>query len=419
MQMTQHRAWPRRFAKGAASLGALATVGVLGVSAASSTAATTATDAQASSRALKAGKCSEGYSSARDLTAKQQLLGRTPAGTLPDGVASEPDISRDSRSNRFIAYTSTATNIAAPVTPGKKNVFVVQRTGTISPNANAWQVGGTRLVSDGQAGPGDGDSFGASISGYTGANDAAKGPDKVAFLSTSTNLAPGGNPTGTSAFVTGVAGGSTERINAPGTATGVGISGDSKVIYVTTTSGLYVRDEGKLSRIVKGGGLSNPSTTLNGKQVAYQQGSKIFVANLAGGVKFVTNGVNPSADGGDPQGGPTQGFVRAIGYQSGGSTYRVAIDGKKRRIERFGKSTANSVDTNVGGSAVVFGNGAHACVEVRLLDSTRKRGGYDIPQGACPDGQGTVTDVALSSRYNYLAFTCSSGGLYLHYVGEK
>lgn len=30
-----------------------------------------------------------------------------------------------------------------------------------------------------------------------------------------------------------------------------------------------------------------------------------------------------------------------------------------------------------------------------------------------------MTDVAVSSRYNDVAFTCSTGGFFLHYVGPK
>lgn len=85
----------------------------------------------------------------------------------------------------------------------------------------------------------------------------------------------------------------------------------------------------------------------------------------------------------------------------------------------MGTSTGTSVATNVGGSAAVFGNRNRLCVEVSLLDSPHRRGGYDIPQGACPAGQGDVTDVAVSSRYDHVAFTCQGGALYLHDVGPK
>ncbi|MGE4427712.1 MAG: hypothetical protein AB7G37_14775, partial [Solirubrobacteraceae bacterium] len=104
--------------------------------------------------------------------AKMTLLGRTPTGIQPDGVASDPVISHDSRANRYVAYTSTGTNIATPVERGRRNVYLVQRTGKVTMNANAWEVGPTRLLSVGMGGvPADGDSWGAALSGYTDRGD--------------------------------------------------------------------------------------------------------------------------------------------------------------------------------------------------------------------------------------------------------
>ncbi|MEV4422381.1 hypothetical protein AB0L40_20755 [Patulibacter sp. NPDC049589] len=408
----------RRLATVAVAVGVGSTLVPLGISAAADGPASAGD--QATPRALKAGRCAKHYASGRNLFAKQRLLGRTPAHAVPDGVASEPVFSRDSRRNRFVAYVSTTTSTAGIVTPGRRNVYAVQRTGKMTRLANNWKVGPTRLLSDGLGGaPADGDSFSPSISGYTGRNDRPKGPRKVAFLSTATNLAAGGNPTGTSAFVTGTRGGSTRRVKVPGAAASVAISGDSKVVYVATDRGLYVEDEGRVHRLVLAPGIRNVTTTLNGAQAAYERSGYIYVVNLKGGVKGVVRGTNPVADGGVPDSRQRLGFVRAIAFQTGNGAFRAALDGKKRNIQRMGTSTGSSVAVNVGGSAVVFGNRDHACLEVSLLDATHRRGGYDIPQGACPAGQGTVADVTVSSRYNYLAFTCTGGGLYLHYVGPK
>jgi hypothetical protein len=409
----------RRAAAAVLTAGAACALVPLGVSAAADGPGAGAGE-QATPRALKAGKCARRYVSARDLTAKQRLLGRTPAHVLPDGIASEPVFSRDSRRNRFVAYVSTTTSTAGIVTPGRRNVYAVQRTGKMTRLANKWKVGPTRLLSDGLGGaPADGDSFSPSISGYTGRNDRPKGPRKVAFLSTATNLAPGGNPTGTSAFVTGTRGGSTRRIDVPGAAQGVAISGDSEVVYVATARGLYVEDEGRVRRLVLAPGITNVSTTLNGAQAAYQRRGVIYVVNVRGGVKRIAAGHDPVADGGVPDSRKRLGYVRAVAFQNGTGAVRAAIDGRHVNLQRMGTSTGSSVAINVGGSAVVFGNRDHVCVEVSLLDATHRRGGYDIPQGSCPVGQGTVADVAVSSRYNYVAFTCTGGGLFLHYVGPK
>lgn len=413
----------RRAASAAVVLGSTALVVPIGISSAAATgaAATTASAGdQATIRAGRAGRCSRSYSSARNLFAEQRLLARTPTGGVPDGVATEPVFSRDSRRNRFVAYTSTTTSTAGLVSIGRRNVYTVERTGKMTRLANNWKVGRQHLLSDGLGGaPADGDSFAPSIGGYTGRNDAPKGPRQVAFLSTATNLTGGGNPTGTSAFVTGSRGGPTRRIDVPGAALSVAISGDSKVIYVSTDRGLYVEDERKVRRLVLAPGITDLSTTLNGAQAAYARAGKIFVVNVTGGTKTVATGTRPMADGGGATTRARLGHIRAVSYQAGNGAFRVAIDGRRTNVQRMGTSTGASVAANAGGNATVFGNRDQLCVEVSLLDASHRRGGYDIPQGACPAGQGNVVDVAVSARYNYVAFTCTGGGMYLHYVGAK
>lgn len=367
---------------------------------------------------LKAGACSTRYVSARDLTTKQQLLSRTPAGTQPNGVASEPVFSRDSRANRFVLYVSTATDIAVPVEGGRRNVYMAVRTGRVSPNANPWSLGSNQLVSVGTGGvAANGDSWAPAIAGTTGRNDRAITPRVLAFLSNATNLTGGRNPTGTSAFVRRVSGGGIRRVNAPGTATGVAVSGDSKVVYVTTDRGLFVERDGRVRRLVRGAGVSTPSTTLTGRQAAFERNGTIYTVTIRGRTRRIAAGTNPHADGGNPYAGAKAGYIRAISYVADGGAWRASVVGPVVR-KRFG-TTQSLTSTNGGGNAVAFGNGNHACLEVRLLDKTQRRGGYSIPQGACPAGQGPVTDVAVSTRYNYLAFTCRGGGLYLHYVGPK
>jgi hypothetical protein len=368
---------------------------------------------------LKAGSCATRYVSARDLTAKQLPVSLTPAGALPNGAASDPVFSRDSRANRYLAYASTATDIAVPVQAGRKNVYLAIRGGRVDPNANPWSLGSNQIVSVGPGGvAADGDSWGAALSGTTGRNDKAIAARAMAFLSTATNLAPGGNPTGTSAFVRPVAGGAIRRVKAPGVATGVTVSGDSKVVWVTTDRGLFMERDGKVRRIASGAGLSSPSTTVNGRQVAYERSGVVLTTTREGRTRRIAVGSHPHADGGSADKGARAGMIRAISFVRDGGAWRAETTGGPVLLKRFG-TTQSLSSINGGGNAVAFGNGAHACIEVRLLDATQRRGGYSIPQGACPSGQGTVTDVAVSTRYNYLAFTCSGGGLYLHYVGPK
>ena len=418
MHITESPSWRRRVGTGGLTAVALAAVTALGVSAAAAPVA----DAQ---RLPGQTDCAVDYDIPQwfgKYGQYQQLLARTPDGQMPDGVASEPDFSRDSRANKRVVFTSTATNIAGPVQPGAKNIYVVQRTGDIGALGNAWQVGRTVLISKGTNGPANGDSYAGSMSGFTGAADAPKGPAKLAFLSKATNL-PGGNPSGVSAYVANTDGGGIKRLKAPGTATGVGISGDSKVLYVSTTSGLYVLADGKKAkRLVKGGGIDSPSTTLNGNQAAFAQRGVVYTVTIKGKKRRIAAGTHPHADGGEPgkKSEGKQGNVRAITFNRGTTAWKAQLI-PKFEVKQFGPKANGTTAVNGGGAAIAFGNGAGACVKVEVIvgPKTGQTGGYDIPQGGCPEGQGTVADVSLSTRYNYVAFTCTGGGLYHYWIGDK
>lgn len=397
----------RRLGVAAATLGAGALITVSGVSAASSSAAT------GERATTRAGSCATNYVNP-NYVAKYGNKQQTIVGA---GEVSEPEFSLDGRKNKRLAFVSTAQTLPGAA-PGVKNVYVTTRIGSIKNDGGPWQRGGTALISAAQGGPANGDSWHPSLSGFTAKGDAAKGPSKMAFLSKATNL-PGGNPTGVSAYVANAGGGGIKRLNVPGTATGVGISGDSKVFYVTTDSGIYIVRGGKARKLASGAGFNTPTTTLNGAQAAYGQNGSIFTITAKGKRKKITEGTEPQADGGFPDGGRQQGLVRAISFHRGGTAYKFGIIASRsaKGLKALGR-TSTPTTINGGGSATAFGNGTNACLIVQVLDSG-KRGGYDVPQGQCPDGQGEVSDVGVSTRYNYLAFSCTGGGLYLFHVGGK
>jgi len=349
--------------------------------------------------------------------AKMTLLGRTPAGTQPDGVATDPVISHDSRANRYVAYASTATNIAAPVEPGRRNVYLVTRTGKVTMNANRWEVGPTRLLSVGTGGaPANGDSWGPALSGYTARRDRPGRPRLYGFLTVATNLVAG-SPVGVPHAVIGnVVGGPLVRVPTPGAATGISISGDSSTVAVATTRGLYVRRGGRLRRVV-GGTVRSPSVTYNGRQIAYEKRGRVYVVTVPSGRRrLIASGTAPSADDGAPTGGRRRGYVRAIAYrQRGGGVRRAEIAGSRVIVRRYGAGVATSL--NAGGSAVAFGRGPNVRLRVYVLGGG-KHGGYKLPQGTCLDGT-PVTGTSVSARYNYIAFTCGGGALILQYVGPK
>jgi hypothetical protein len=398
----------RRLGVATATMGAAALVTVSGVAAASSSAAT------GERGAPRAGSCATNYvnpSYVAKYGAKQQTI-------VGAGEVTEPEFSLDGRKNKRLAYVLKATDTTAGTLPGVRNVFVATRIGEIKNDGGPWQRGGTTLISAGQGGPANGDSWHPSLSGFTGKGDAAKGPSKMAFLSKATNL-PGGNPTGVSAYVANAGGGGIKRLNVPGSATGVGISGDSKVFYVTTDSGIFIVKGGKAKKLASGSGFNTPTTTLNGAQAAYGQNGSIYTITAKGKRKKVAEGSDPQADAGFPGGGRQQGLVRAVSFHRGGTAYKLGIIASPaaKGLKALGRASSPTT-INGGGSAVAFGNGTNACLIVQVLDSG-KTGGYDVPQGQCPDGRGDVTDVGVSTRYNYLAFSCSGGGLHLYHVGGK
>jgi hypothetical protein len=359
---------------------------------------------------------------ANDPYKKQQLVVRSADGGIPNGIATEPDFSHDSRANRFLGYVSTATNIAGTVARGTRNVYVLSRTGSIQANGNAWQPGASRLVSAGLGGqPANGDSWAPSLSGFTKAGDAPGAAKQMAFLSNATNLVAGTPADGrTFAYVTPVGGGALRRIDAPGSATGVEVSGDSTAVVVSTTTGLYLFTprNGKVRQLVKAAGITDPSVTARATEVVYARGSSIYTKRTSGNPrsKRVAQGSHPDVDAGG-QTKKDKGRVRAVAYTSGGKAFRKRLD--TGVVEDLGsQDVTTNVKLNGGGSTIVYGTGRDVGVRVRVLESL-KFGGYDRAQGTCPEGQGDVTHVAVSTRYNYVAFTCEGGGLYLQHVGEK
>jgi hypothetical protein len=348
---------------------------------------------------------------------EQQLLGRTPSGGMPNGVASEPTFSHDSRNNRWIAFTSTATNIDGPVAAGRRNVYLVQRGGAIKPWANPWQYGSTRLLTVGRGGaPANGDSWGPSISGFTGPKDKPEEARIVAFVSTATNLVRGaGDGRTPRAYVASVRGGGVRLVRAPGWVTGVEVSADAQRVFVTTTRGLYVETGRRVRKIASGSGMAHPATTTRGYQVAFERRGNLYLTTVASRRTVLLGpGTDPDVDAGEPN-GPRRGFVRALTFSRDGGAFRMSFSGSRTKIEQFGVTqTASKV--NSGGSTTAFGEGRQVRLQVRLLDGG-DYGGYVRPQGVCPLGQGDVTSVAVSTRYNYTAFTCQGGGLFGFYVG--
>src|SRR5262245_18847250 len=124
----------------------------------------------------------------------RQLIAHTPADGLPNAPASDPAISGDGRVNRYVAFSSAATDIVAGSGP-YRNVFLVFRKRPFSLTGTLWHQDRTSLVSAGLGGqPANGDSWGPSFDGYDYAHagrEITVAPSCIAFVSAASNLVPG------------------------------------------------------------------------------------------------------------------------------------------------------------------------------------------------------------------------------------
>ncbi len=215
------------------------------------------------------------------------LISRAVDGGTPDGPSTNAVISGDRRFARVIAFESEATDLVRGDTNGVKDVFAVNRQGSINNTGTPWSGGDAVLVSRGINGPADGSSSGASVSG-----DFRHGGSCVAFVSAATNLVSGDTNGKVDAFVVTAPGRAPRRVSMPGGREGtedanrVSVSGDcSRVSYTTTNGRLYTSvGNGSARRVSTRGSATDPS---------YATGnSNALVYAARGGVWLSSNGTS-------------------------------------------------------------------------------------------------------------------------------
>lgn len=347
---------------------------------------------------------------ARDqLIPGQILLSRTPSGGVPNAPASQPVMSWDARTARYAAYSSAATDIA-PGSGAVRNVYLVKRGGVAGRFGTPWEYGSTTLASRGRGGaPANGDSWSPALSGWT-LIDEARGAACLAFVSRASNLVGGDTDHRADVFVRHLPGGRLRRIASPRgrPASAVTIAGDCKSVAMTARGALYVGriHQGHLRRIARGAVIS-PHLTFNGESVSYANHGTIYAQRMHGRPRKVGRGSTPTSDGGRIATRP--GTIRAVAYARGGVVYQNAIGGKERAISPGTAPTMSS-----GGTQTMFAFGPYL-----YIYAVSNRFGKVLPQGLCPPGHGTIAETSTSARGNYIAFTCSSGALYLAYAGPK
>jgi len=337
---------------------------------------------------------------------RQQLIARASDGGAPNAPATEPVMSRDARTGRYVAYTSAATNITSG-TDGKRNVFVVHRGGSPGKYGTPWQYGKTTLASAGMGGaPANGDSWSPSLDGWTKGDNAHK-PTCLAFVSAASNLVPGDANNQADVFVAKLRSGKLKRIASPPgmAATEVAVAGDCSTVGMIAGGSLFSkRGAKKLRKVAGGGNVSAPDLTFNGKQISYSKGGRVYARRMGGGARSVAPGDTPTSDGGRPAG-----KIRKVAYHRDGHAFWATVRGRERRI---GRGTMPAM--TAGGTQVMYANGPFIYLYAVSNDFGKK-----LPQGYCAAGQGAINSLFTSARGNYIVFSCSGGNAYLTYIGPK
>jgi hypothetical protein len=343
----------------------------------------------------------------------RDLLAHTPAGAQPNAPATDPALSQDGRQVRYAAYTSAATDIA-PNTSGVKNVYLVYRRAPWGLDGRRWFEDRTSLVTQGYDGtPANGDSWGPAFDGYDYAHagrEITVAPQCLAFVSAASNLVPGDTNGQADVFVKNLKTGTLRRIPTRGPATEVGLDGRCFTVAFVAGGTVYTKDirgKGKIAhrlRRVSGfGGASAPALSANGKVATYSRNGAVYVSRN-GKTRFVAPGTDPSPDD----------WGRFVAFVRGGEVWTASISGRANAKHLTAAISRRDGQRLMNGSAPSMTAGGHFVFFVtgNMVDSNV----YEL-FASCPEG--LAQQVAGSPHGNYATYSCSSGALYMSFVGGR
>ncbi|MBI5166070.1 MAG: DUF4347 domain-containing protein [Magnetospirillum sp.] len=317
-----------------------------------------------------------------------------PTGGTTDGAAGTVAISQD---GRYVAFTSSATNLVAGDTNGVSDVF---RRDT--------QTGTTIRVSVGAAG--------AQADGASTVSDMSTDGRYVVFASTATNLVAGDTNAASDVFVHDTQSGTTIRVSVNqaggtqinGASTGGSISGDgSKVAFVSAVNGIAGADANNRAdvfvRKLSGG---PPSTTLIGSgdgassaAVISNDGSTVaFVSTSTDLVAGDTNGVADVFTANSGGGAATRISVATGGTQGSGASDGPSLSDNGRMVAFATTSPLVSEDTN--GGSDIYARNVDSGTTILVSRTTG---------GAA--GNGASTQASISGGGDYVAFTSTASDL--------
>ena len=352
-----------------------------------------------------------------DLSQLEDILGETGnhqgelitgnGGAVPNNPIYEPTISSDGRINRYVAYTSTATNIVNGA-GGERNLYVLKRAKGWTIYANAWKRGKTVLISKGIGGPADGDSWSPTWDGFdqgSAEKPTIFAPKCLAFVSEASNLVKGDDNGRADIFLKRMPSGPLKRIPTPKAPTEVNLDGRCwEIGYVAGGAAYTAHVDGKARRkISPSGGAASPEVSANGKTIVFERKGKVYSWILGRGTRLMGAGTKPS----------TEEWGRFASYTNpAGQIVVDSITGK--RIDCFHGTSRLSADL---------------CAIKAGTDSSMTAGGHFIFYTAdhvmtsnvykdismCPVGS-SARQVSGSAHGNYAVYGCTNGRAYFSYV---
>jgi hypothetical protein len=334
------------------------------------------------------------------------LLAHTPAGGVPNAPAADPAISGDGRIDRYAAYSSNATNIVAGSGPFR-NIFIVHRRRPFSLKGTHWKAGKTTLASRGLGGqPANGDSWDPVFDGYDYAHAGREhtiAPRCLAFVSNASNLVPGDTDARADVFVKHLRTGRLMRIAAPAPVSEVALDGRCFTIAYIAGGTVYTKQirhgSGKVRRVSGFGNATSPDLSANGKLVTYSRNGFVYANRHR-----VTAGSSPSAD----QWGRFVAFTRGPQLWQANVTGAAHAHRVHTRIHRQDhQKVMNGIAPSMtaGGHFIFF-------AAANVVDSNV----YE-KFASCP--LGNVMQLSGSPHGNYAVYGCSSGLVFLSYVGGR
>jgi hypothetical protein len=338
----------------------------------------------------------------------QGKLIATPAGAPPNDPVFDPTISPDGRINRYVAYTSTATNIVGG-SGDKRNLYLLKRARGWTIYANAWKTGQTVLISKGLGGkPANGDSWSPTFDGFdqgSATKPTIFAPKCLAFVSTASNLVRGDRNGRADIFIKRLPSGSLKRVPTPKAPTEVGLDGRCwEIGYVAGGAAYTSHVNGKGRRkISPSGGAASPEVSANGKTIVFERKNKIYSWILGRGTRLMGAGTRPS----------TEEWGRYASYVNpAGMVVVDSITGK--RIDCFhGTSRLSSdlcaIQKGTDPSMTAGGHFIFYTAEDVMTSNVYK----DI--SVCPIGT-VARQVSGSAHGNYAVYACSNGRAYFSYV---